>query len=472
MIRWRSGMLAGWIAVVAACSINPAGAPQDFVVMSIDEEVRLGQEFHADILRQYGYYADLELQAYVQKIGEQLAARSRRDGLEYYFFVLDSPRVNAFALPGGYVYVTRGLLAYLNSEAQLAAVLGHEIGHVVARHGVRQVSAARATGLDLAGSLNTVLVQGYGRDQELEADRLGAEYLARAGYDPQAMIGMISGLKAQQLFDKRRAAEAARDPRAYHGVFASYPKNDTRLRQVVAAAEQFKSDLPVTVSRQSFLERLDDLVFGDSEREGIRRGNRYYHAELNAGLDFPIGWRVENRADSVVGMSRDRAARLVMTVEDIKPRMVPEDFIYSRFRLDELDVLEDEREIYGRGLEGYSGVADIGTVFGVRRARIATIYYNGAAYVFVGFARHKNTLEKYDEEFNRAIDSFRPLNIEERALAKASRLRLHKVRPGETIATLAVSPASPHYAEERLRLLNGYGERRQLVVGEIIKVVQ
>jgi len=192
---------------IAGCAMNPVSGTPDLVFMSESSEINIGSENDAKIRGKYGVYDSPALQTYVQQVGQKLAAQSHRPGLTYHFTVLDSPEVNAFALPGGYVYITRGILAYLNSEAELAAVLGHEIGHVTARHGVRQYTAATATGFvgaiigvatgigatqDLFNNVfGNAILSGYGRDHELESDRLGAEYLARTGYDPQAMIKVI-----------------------------------------------------------------------------------------------------------------------------------------------------------------------------------------------------------------------------------------------------------------------------------------
>jgi predicted Zn-dependent protease len=212
---------------LAGCAQNPVTGESNFVMLSEDSEIAIGRENHPKIIKQYGRYDNEALQTYVQAIGERLANASHRSELIYRFTVLDSPVINAFALPGGYIYITRGLMAYLNSEAELAAVLGHEIGHVTARHGVRQQSAAQAANLgytlgaillpqlrnrssqQLFNVLGGALLSGYGREHELEADALGAEYLARTGYDSRAMIDVIRVLKNQEVF----AAEQAKKTR-------------------------------------------------------------------------------------------------------------------------------------------------------------------------------------------------------------------------------------------------------------------
>ncbi|OZA31294.1 MAG: peptidase M48 Ste24p, partial [Hydrogenophilales bacterium 17-61-9] len=194
------------------CAQNPVTGDKDFVLMSGQQEIQMGAQAHQDVLKEYAALNNPVLQAYVDEVGQRLAKQSHRPDLKWHFTVVDSPDVNAFALPGGYVYLTRGIMAYLNSEAELAGVVGHEIGHVTARHGVRQQSASTAAGVgavlgsilapgmnnQAGASLLQTLAQswtaGYGREHELESDRLGAQYLAKAGYNPQAMIAVIGVL--------------------------------------------------------------------------------------------------------------------------------------------------------------------------------------------------------------------------------------------------------------------------------------
>ena len=216
---------------LSACATNPVTGRQDFVLMSESDEISLGQRYNKQIAKQQPTYPDKALNDYVTRIGQQLAAVSHRSKLKFEFKVVDSTDVNAFALPGGFIYITRGLLAYLNSEAELAAVLGHEIGHVTARHSVRQHSASTATGVlgavvtaatgvrgsqDLFNLMGGALLSGYGRKHELESDRLGAQYLVKAGYDPRAIIEVIGVLKNQELFEdsarQRRRQGAAQLP--------------------------------------------------------------------------------------------------------------------------------------------------------------------------------------------------------------------------------------------------------------------
>jgi predicted Zn-dependent protease len=223
----RIAVAAVGILLLTHCAKNPVTGGKDFVLMSEQQEIQMGAQAHKDVMKEYGMLENPQLQAYVTRVGKALAAKSHRPNLDWHFTVVDSPEVNAFALPGGYIYVTRGIMAYLNSEAELAGVLGHEIGHVTARHGVRQQSAATAAGLGailgsilvpgldnqagatLLQQLSQSLIAGYGREHELESDRLGAEYLAKTAYNPQAMVEVIGVLKNQELYDIELARKAA-----------------------------------------------------------------------------------------------------------------------------------------------------------------------------------------------------------------------------------------------------------------------
>ena len=190
------------LSLVISCSVNPVTGERDFVLMSEEAELEMGRKYYSQILQSQALYQDPKIQSYVQSIGDSLAELSHRSDLIYRFTVLDSPDVNAFALPGGYIFINRGLMVYLSSEEELAAVLGHEIGHVTARHSVRQISQAQVLSIisyalareagsaagDLANIASGALVAGYGRDMELQADSLGAEYMAKQGYSALGMI--------------------------------------------------------------------------------------------------------------------------------------------------------------------------------------------------------------------------------------------------------------------------------------------
>jgi predicted Zn-dependent protease len=475
------------LTVAAGCATNPASGGKDFVLMSEVQEVELGRQNDPQIRKQYGVYPDPQLQAYVDQVGKKLAAQSHRPGLSYHFTVLDSDEVNAFALPGGYVYITRGILAYLNSEAELAAVLGHEIGHVTARHGVRQYTAATAAniganivsvfvpelgsvgGQQLLNVLGGALLSGYGRDHELEADRLGAEYIARIGYDPDAMIGVVGVLKNQEEFEKKRASAEGRKPRIYHGVFASHPSADQRLQQVVAEAHKHKSATTSRLARADYLRHLDGVVYGDNETQGIRRGRNFYHRDLNFALSFPEGWHIENRPDSILAASPDNQALLQVKSEPAQGAATPREFMQTRLQL---PGAVRQGAIEGARQPAYTAVVPMNTPFGRRDARASVVFQRDSAFIFLGTARTDDRFRAADSDFLATARSLHPLTAEEQHLARSLRLQVREARPGDSFAGLAKTSALGKDAEAVLRLVNDRFPAGEPRPGEKIKIIE
>ena len=466
---------------LGGCAANPVTGKQDFVLMSEEQEINLGRQAHQQILKQYTVYDDPALQDYVSNIVEELSAKSHRENLLFHATVLDSPQVNAFALPGGYVYVTRGIMAYMNSEAELAGVLGHEIGHVTARHGVRQQSASTVTGVlaavvgaasgvrgasDAANIAGTALLRGYGREHELEADRLGAEYLAKVGYDPEEMINVVGILKSQEEFDKQLAKEEGREPRAYHGTFSTHPSNDKRLQEVIRAANKFRSKN--NRGDDKFLELTDGMTLGSSEKDGVIRGNKFYHKDLGITITFPEGWKIDNLPDRLIATNKTKDAAMQVSLRDLNKRQTPKQFMESEFG----DQLRDGQEVVTESFKGYTAVTKTKTPFGNQDTRIAAIFKNKQVYQILAAAKDVNLLNKLDKKFLATINSLRALKNSEQSLAQARKIKLITAKKGDTFAKLAKnSPLSSH-PEEQLRLLNGMYPDGEPVPGKPIKIVE
>lgn len=482
-------VIAAVLGVLYACAVNPVTGEREFVLMSEAQEIEFGRRTDPEIRKEYGVYDDPKLQAYVQRLGEALAAHSHRPQLVYRFAVLDSDVVNAFALPGGYIYVTRGIMGYLNSEAELAAVLGHELGHVTARHAVRRYTAAVAasigagilsavvpelgtqSGQQLLDVIGAALLAGYGRDQELEADRLGAQYLARAGYDPGAMIQVIALLKNQEEFEKARAREEGREPRVYHGVFATHPQADKRLQEVIAEARRYRAPgvAMARTGRDEYLQHLDGMVFGDSARQGVRHGRHFYHRDMNFALDFPEGWLLDNTPQAVLARPRDRGALMELRAHDLHKRITPREYMTQQLKL---TGLSREGPLAGSELPSHTAVVRINTPFGPRETRVIVVYYGNRAFVFLGAAKVPEAFDGYDALFLATARSLRPLGEKERRLAEGLRLRLHRAAPGETFATLARRSPISDYPQMVLRLLNDKFPSGEPTPGELIKIVE
>ena len=304
-------------ASLAACATNPVTGDKEFSLMSEAQEVQLGQELDEQVRREMGVYDDPELQRYVSEIGMRLARASERPDLPWSFTVVDEPAVNAFALPGGKIYLTRGILAFLHNEEQLAGVLGHEIGHVTARHSAQQYTKATSAGLGLTllsifvpearplqGAAETalgVLFLKHGRDDELQADRLGAQYTSKTGWDPKGVAGMLRTLE--------RLDVASGSRKGVPNWLSTHPAPGDRVEQVLS----FIQNNPTAVGtagratdEAAYQRMVDGIVFGDSPSDGIVRGNEFLHPDLRLALAFPEGWEVQNSAQQVVAKAPDR----------------------------------------------------------------------------------------------------------------------------------------------------------------------
>lgn len=462
------------LTLLTGCALNPVTGKADFVMMSESQELSLGRQADEQVKKQYQVYPSKALQDYVDGVGQKLAKKSHRPELQYHFLVLDSTEINAFALPGGYVYITRGIMAYLNSEAELAAVLGHEIGHVTARHGVRQQSAAQATniGLTIASifvpQVNTIggqnlsnlvggaLLSGYGRDHELEADRLGADYLARSEYDPQAIIKVIGVLKNQELQDAQLAKQEGREPRRYHGLFASHPNNDTRLQQAVGEADKQTVAHPFE-GHDEYLQATEGLVFNDNSEQGVLRNNAFYQAALGIALQFPVDWQVHNLPKSLVAISPKGEAKLQMKLDE-KPEGTPEEYAKRSAGSDAAESLE---------------INGLKAAIATRSNKIsAVIYLNEQAYLLQAEAKSEAELKPYREAVLTTIHSFHRLSGAEAKLAKPLVLHMIRALAGDTYGKLAQNSPLGKSAESYLRLINAQYPAGEPKVGELIKIVE
>ena len=464
------------ILSLSGCAVNPVTGKQDFVVLSEEQEIQMGREYNAQILRQYQIYEDEKIQNYVQSIGESLAKKSHRPNLIYRFTVLDSPEINAFALPGGYIYINRGLMAYMSSEEELAAVLGHEIGHVTARHSVRQYSQAQLMGVlsaaieinsgrtagDLANLASGALLSGYGREMELEADDLGAQYIYQDGYSPQGMYDVLAVLKDQEIYSKKVAKQRGIEPRNYHGVFASHPSNDKRLQEILDNVSQ-NFVKGTNKSKSNYLAMIEGMVFGDSQQAGVTRGNEFFHGPLNLYLSSPENWEIINNANSLVFKAPFGEATLKVTLEDLNFVESPEEYL-KRF----VRNTTDEEVLMIDGLSGFTAK----TYRSGRTTRMAVIFKDDKAYQFIAYLKDRDgDFSSYDLQFMNIIKSLRSLTEKELKYSQPLRIKTYKVRQGETYESIASTSSITLNPEDQLRLLNGDYPDKELTVGRVIKIV-
>lgn len=478
-------MIARLLLIVLLLSVPLDGWP-----LSEAREVAIGREMHAQIVAEIPVYENPVLADYVTRIGQRLAQGSNRPGLEYTFTVLDSPDINAFAMPGGFVYINRGLILYLQSEAELAAVLAHEIAHITERHGSRQnilaktssvaslalgVLAAIGTGSGTVGSLahdatataGTAMVRGYGREMELEADREGARFMHRSGYDPMAMVEVLGAMKDQESFARMRARAEGRDAVVYHGVFSTHPRNDQRLQEVVAAAGTLSPDAALQLDPDEFRRVTDGMKFAERRGSAAVVDGRYYNGKMGFTLAFPTGWRVINRATTVVADAPDGQARLSMSVKRAMPEMSPAEFAATML---DLRGGRDARQIGSDGVKGFSALYPDAS--GKPARRVAVLYYGPYAYVIEGRSANAALASLHDALFVSSIGSFRELRGADRDAVLATHIRYRRAEAGVRFAQLAAQSPLASYAEEQLRLLNGAYPQGEPQLGEWLKIVQ
>jgi len=475
----KVSLVALLLVFLQACSTNPVSGKPQFA-MSEKWEINAGKQYHQQILKQYSVYNDPELQDYVNDIGQRLAKKSHRPDLPFTFTLLDSPQVNAFALPGGYVYVTRGIMAYMTKESHLAGVIGHEIGHVTGRHGAQRARQQQLSGIATAvvaigtGSqelaqasqmLGGALMSGYGRTQELESDSLGAEYIAKNNYDVDDMIGVISILKDQELFSQERARAEGRPVQSYHGVFSTHPRNDKRLQGVIKAADKYRDLTEPVADNGRFLELTNGMSYGESEAQGITRGNKFYHKALDLHVEFPEGWNIQNSPTQLVAIAPDGTQAVRMQMDQVAPPVDASKYLASKF-----GQVSQTREVPTTEDQAYAGLATISdkTTGQTQNMLVSMITRGNQAFVISGLG--KTVLP--EQQFYQVAKSVRKLKNSEKSLATGRKIKLVKAKRGDTIASLSKRSNLDSYAQAKVRLINGLYPDGEPTVGQMIKIVE
>ena len=432
-------------------------------------------EEHQKLIDNIGLYDDHELDAYVRQVGERLLAKSGITSPEFTFTLLDSPDINAFAMPGGFIYVNRGLLAYLDTEAELAGVLAHEIGHITERHHSRRktaqvtpkvasVSAYILTGsgdvYDAANMYGAEIISGFGRDMELEADSAGAEYLHQTGYDVDSMLSVIGVLKDQEQYRRVQAKASGKPSGTYHGLYASHPRNDLRLQTVIKAAnELYIGEMPDNPEMPGeYRRQTEGMVYGASAA-AQSEPDRFYHNKLNFTFAHPPGWTVKQSSREIVATSADGSETLTIGLARINPDQDTEASLIANAQgeVTDFEILEQY------GLTGSTAVASSGG----QSVRLAVIDH-GYRFLFEGEAPDLNAA---DAGFRNIIDSFRPLTAKEKVTGTSYTLHYIQVPRGATFASLASSVKLPD-AENQLRLINGYYPSGEPRTGDWVKVIR
>jgi predicted Zn-dependent protease len=481
--RTRGPLLAVVLAVTAvsfvlfSCATNPVSGKRELALVSEGQEIELGKQADRDVIASVGLYPDERWQRYVQGLGTAIAAHSERPNLPWTFRVVDDPAVNAFAIPGGFVYVTRGILAHLNSEAELVAVLGHEIGHVTARHSVSQMSKAQLAQLglgvalilspdarpygDLAAQGLGLLFLKFGRADESEADRLGLGYMLERGYDPREMEHVFETLDRVS-----RSAGSGRLPQWA----SSHPDPENRrswARGAATAALTGKDPASLNVQRAAYVKRLDGLAFGEDPREGFFDGPDaavFHHPELAFRLEFPRGWKTSNQKTAVGAVSPAQDAKLVLQVAEGSARAAAERFFAQA------GVTADtpwKREIHGFPTVSYTFRAT--TEQGEVRGLVAWIESSGRVYQFLGFTSAARWSARADEIFA-SVSSFERERDAKVLAVEPKRLKIEELDRARTLGEFSRQYPSA-VSLETLALINNLQATSAIPAGAEVKRV-
>jgi predicted Zn-dependent protease len=479
-------LLAAASVALAGCSTatSPATGRQFMTTVSEEQENQMGAEEHPKILAEFGgaYSEKPNLNAYVNQLGQAVAANAERKDVKYTFTVLNSPDINAFALPGGYVYITRGLLTLANNEAEIAGVLGHEIGHVNARHTAERigqaqkasilsalgVAAATLIGGETGGQLATgVAEEGsamylgtHSQEQEFEADSLGVRYLSKASYDPQAMATFLDSLNNETTLEARIAG-ASTDVDSFTQMKQSHPRTPDRVQRAIAEA-----NVPVEnpqVNRDRFLQQIDGMIWGADPRDGVIEGSTFIHPGFKFAFDAPQGMELQNMPDKVVGQGNN--AVMIFDIANPPPSGSLEQFVAEGGKV------SDVQSFQVNGMEAATGVAT-GTIGDTPVAiRLVAIRQSAETVYQLVYATPPDNFKAMDQRFIASAQSFRGISAQEAAGYVPKRIRVITVREGDTIASLSQQMQVDGAPADWFRVLNHLGPNDQLQAGQKVKIV-
>ncbi len=488
------GLLAGiaLTGLLGACStaVSPATGRSFSTNVTPQQEAAMGQQEHPKILAEFGgaYEAQPTLTAYVNKVGQSVAATAERKDVTYTFTVLDTPDVNAFAVPGGYIYITRGLLGLANNEAEMAGVLGHEIGHINARHTAERMGQQQRaqwevlgatllgailggdSGANLAGGLvqqhAQVQLAQYSQQQEFEADSLGVRYLKRTSYDPQAMASFLSDLRAQSQLEAKLAGKNPNTVDA-NNMLASHPRTVDRVEKAIAEAGPAGPNAMLDGS--AYLQQIDGLIFGDDPKDGVIDGRTFIHPGLHFAFTAPDGFTLVNQP-SAVSASGPKGTLMTFQFASPQPTGNLSDYIANGGVAKDVQ-FTNIQSFTVNGMPAATGVTRTQTNKGTADVRVVLIRHpEGNIYQFL-FLTAPSLTDRYDRSFLATAQSFRQIGATESGKYRPQRIRVVTVKAGDTVQSLSSRMVMAEGKEDWFRVLNELQPGQPLQAGRKVKIV-
>ncbi len=469
-------LLIGLVFIQISCVRNPVTGKKQLVLMSEKQEIQMGKESDPDIMAYFGRYEDPDLQAFITEKGNEMAAVSHRPNLDYEFKIVDSPVINAFAVPGGFVYFTRGIMAHFNNEAEFAGVLGHEIGHVTARHSVIQQrnnllgQLGMIAGVVLVPQLSEFiepLSQGmqlallsFGRDAERQSDELGVEYSSKIGYDAVEMAGFFETLERKQ--EQSGASEIPE-------FLSTHPSPAERNETVAQLAATWKEKLNLEdteVNREAYLRRIEGLVYGEDPRQGFVENSVFYHPELKFSFPVPGDWNLQNSPQQVQMAPKSGEAVLTMTLASGTNFREMAEQMVEQYKLEVLSVSEEKVN----GLTSLQLLAEQKQENGSGiRLLVYFIQQGDLSYRLMGLAESAN-YATYESAFLSTMKNFRELKEADKLNRQPERLRIVTLSRNTTLEQALKAQGFSDARLEELAILNGMDLNESLSAGSLIKV--
>ena len=474
-VIWVFALLAvGGLGIVSGCATNPVTGKKELSLVSSDQLLTIGKDGYAAVIREYGAYDSPVLAAYVDGVGQKLAKVSHEPTLQWHFTLLDDPAVNAFAMPGGYIYITRGILAHLNSEAQLAGVIGHEIGHVTARHSAQQITQQTVAGLGLgiAGMVSPTFRQygqaaqtalglmflKYSRDHENQADQLGIDYSTKAGWDPREVPNTYVML--------RRVSEQAgsRVP----GFLSTHPDPGDREQRTTAEAKAAAAGKTgLAINSQAYVRRLDGLVFGVDPRGGYFEGATFYHPTLQFQITFPSGWQTQNTHASVVAATTDQSGAMQLTLVPSEGK-TPGDYVRALLAGGKISDASGSEERVG-GYSAWVGRVAVPSTTGAAATTLDLAFIAkdaGQFYQILG----RTTGD--DSPVFQSMRSFRPLSDSRRSNVTPDRIAVVTLDRTGAFSDIVASLGPQALDVEKTSVLNNVMPDETVAKGTLLKIVR
>lgn len=460
---------------IASCAVNPVTGERELSLYSEQDEIEIGKQTDVQIRSQYGIYDDPALNGYVHRVGTTLAPHTHRPHLVYHFAVLDSPVVNAFAIPGGYVYVTRGILALMRSEAELAVVLGHELGHVNARHSIHRMSEQMVFGLGLAlgSALNKtvadiaglagvgiqLLFLKYSRDDERQADQLGIEYSRKGSYNPGEMIDFFASLEKMGDLSGQHSIP---------GFLSTHPLTSERIQNTKNML--LESDRNLQVKPEAYLNQITNMVYGDDPRQGYVEKNTFFHPEMRFSFGFPQNWQLQNMPSQVIIGAEDGEAAVILQAEksseDLRnhARKMTADVQNLRF------IRDRNRTI--NGLPAYQQLFDYSPENNPDlRVLRCHIKYGSHIYTFTALSTIAK-FNQYDNQFERLVGSFQRLTDRAYLNRQPERIKLHRATGRENLQKIFQGAGIKEDLWPRFAVMNGMELTETPPPNTLIKIIK